>query len=171
MSIFKDIWKGLGNVLKAIGHLFAADILPFAIDATQDINVAVKSGEAQAVVDILTGFNSGAGHLAQGILDEAKALAPKVLATELGLQALETGATAESAVAWARGVVTAYGSADDITKSKVWNTLATKLAILYDNGRTANKTWIQWAQTIEEGFQAIKQAIADNAAQDSEGAE
>lgn len=161
MSIFKDILKGIGKVLKAIGHLFAADILPFAIDATQDINVAVKSGEAQAVVDILTGFNSGAGHVAQGILDEAKLLAPKVLATELGLQALESGATAESALDWAKGVVAAYDSADDITKSKVWNTLATKLAILYDNGRTTNKTWIDWAKTVEVAFQAIQQAVTD----------
>lgn len=168
MSIFKDIIKGIGKFFKAIGHLFAADILPFAIDATQDINEAIKSGDAQALVNILGALNSGAGHVAQDILDQAKVLGPKVLATELGLQALEVGATAESSIAWANGVVEAYGSVDDITKSKVWNTLATKLAILYDNGRTTNKTWIDWAETVEEAFQAITKAVADNQADQEE---
>lgn len=165
MSIFTKIIHGLGVAASAVGHflahLFAADILPFAIEITQDFNEAVKSGDAQTVVNLLKSIYPGAGTIAQDILYEAQTLGPKVLATELGLQTLETGASAEDAVTWADGVIQAYGSADLITQSKVWNTLATKLAVLYDNGRQTNKTWIQWASTIEQAFQAIKQAAAD----------
>lgn len=167
MSIFTKLFKALGSVWHFLSHLFAADILPFAIEATQAVNEAVKSGSAQTLVDIINTLNAGAGHLAQGILDEAKVLGPKVLATELGLQALETGATPESAIQWAEGVIQAYGSASLIDQSKVWNALATKLAVLYDNGRQTDKTWMEWAKTVEEAFQAIKQAAADQAAEDA----
>lgn len=167
MSIFTKLFKALGSAWHFLSHLFAADILPFAIEATQTINEAVKSGSAQTLVDVINALNTGAGHIAQDILDEAKVLGPKVLSTELGLQALETGATAETAIQWAEGVVQAYGSASLIDRSKVWNALATKLAVLYDNGRTANKTWMDWAKTVEEAFQDIKQAAADQAAQDA----
>lgn len=171
MSIFTKIIHGIGVAADAVGHflghLFAADILPFAIEITQEINEAVKSGDAQTLVNILSGIFPGAGHIAQDVLDEAKVLGPKVLATELGLQTLEAGANAEDVVAWANGVIQSYGSADLLTKSKVWNALATKLAALYDNGRQTNKTWMQWAVTVEEAFQAIQQAAAS---QDEQGA-
>lgn len=168
MSFFKniiaDIGKGLGAAWHAIAHLFAADVLPVAIEVTEAWNDAVTSGDAQEVVDVLKGINPTAGKVAEEILDEGAVLGPKILATELGLQQLEAGSNAETDVAFANSVIQAYGSADEITKSKVWNTLATKLAILYDNGRTQDKTWIDWAKTIETAFQAIKAATAQAAA-------
>lgn len=173
MSFFKniiaDIGKGLGAAWHAIAHLFAADILPIAIEVTEVWNTAVTSGSAQAVVDVLEGINPTAGKVAQGILDEGKVLGPKILATELGLQQLEAGSNAETDVAFANSVIEAYGSASAIQKSKVWSILATELAVLYDNGRVQDKTWIDWAKTVEAAFQAIKaaeaQAAADNADQ------
>lgn len=161
MNIFKTVINGLGSAWHWIAHLFAADILPIAIDAAQDVNIAVKSGIPQAVVDAIDGLNSNAGHIAQEILDEAKVLAPKVLATALGLQALEAGANAETSTAWAADVIKAYGSASLVTQSKVWSDLATSLAVLYDNGRNNNKTWAQWINTVEQAFQAIQKAVAD----------
>ena len=182
MSIFKKVIHALGDAGAAVGHavvgalhaigkLFAADILPFAIDVTEDINNAVKSGDAQTLVNIIKALNAGAGTVAQGVLDEAKVLGPKVLATELGLQALETGATPQAAIDWAQSVIDAYGSATLVKQSKIWNDLATELAILYDQGRTKNKTWIQWAETVEEAFQAVKKAIEAQQAEQNDDAQ
>lgn len=165
MSIFKkiiaDIGHVAGSVWKAISHLFAADILPAAIAVTEDINNAVKSGTAQEVVSVLIAINPQVGNVAQDILNEAQTLAPKILATELGLQTLESGATAEQAVAWAQSVVNAYASATQIQQTKVWSTLATQLAVLFDNGRTQNKTWADWIGTVDQAFKAIQQAVAN----------
>ncbi len=167
MSIFSKVFGAIGNaassVWKAISHLFAADILPAAIDVTEDINNAIKSGTAQEVVDILNSIDSKVGTVAQDLLNEAQTLAPKVLASELGLQTLESGATAEQAVTWAQSVIDAYASSSQITQTKVWSTLATTLAVLYDNGRTTNKTWADWLGTVDQAFKAIKAAIAANA--------
>jgi hypothetical protein len=164
MNIFKTVINGIGSGLSAawhaIAHLFAADILPFAIDLAEDYNQAVKSGVPQAVVDVIKGVNANAGKVAQELADEAAVLAPKVLATALGLQALESGTTPEQEVAWAQGLIDAYGSANLVKTSKAWTTLATELAVLYDNGRTTNKTWAQWTDTIEKAFQAIQRAVA-----------
>jgi len=171
MSIFTKIWGDVKWLGKTIGHLFAADILPFAIEATQKINEAVKSGEAQQLVDVLKGLYPGAGQIGQAILDEAQVLGPKVLSTELGLQALETSNTPQADIAFAQSVIDAYGSADLIKQSKTWNSLATQLTILYDQGKTQDKTWMDWAGTVEQGFKAIQQAIADQKAADDAATE
>jgi hypothetical protein len=168
MNIFKTVINGLGSAWHWLAHLFAADILPIAIDLTEDYNLAVKSGIPQAIVDVIKGANAGAGKIAQGIIDEAAILAPKVMATALGLQALESGATPEQEVAWAASLIEAYGSADLVKQSKVWTMLATELAILYDNGRTANKTWAQWTETVEKAFQLIQKAVADAKAEQTD---
>lgn len=168
MSIFTKVIHGLGVAGKAIGHflghLFAADVIPIAIDITEEINQAIQSGSAQTLVNVLDSIDPQIGAIGQDIVNEAKVLGPKVLATELGLQALETGATAESAVAWGEGVIQAYGSADLLTKTKTLNAVATKLAVLFDQGRQTNKTWMDWAQTVQDAFDIIKQQAAADAA-------
>lgn len=165
MSIFTKFWGDVKWLGKQIGHLFAAKILPFAIKETEVINNAIKSGDAQKLVDALKDVSPAAGEIGQDVLDEGKILTPKILATELGVQQLlSTGNDPQADIDFAQSLIDAYGSADLIQRSKTWNTLATQLGILYDQGKTKNKTWIQWANTIEEGFQLIKKAIADSTA-------
>lgn len=160
-TFLHGIGTGVVSALKWIGHLFAADILPFAIEATEAWNEAVKSGEAQAIVNLLTQISPTAGHIGQDVLNEGAELGPKVLSAELGLQALESGATAEQEVAWAQSLLDAFGSASWIKQTKAWNSLATNLAILYDQGRQQNKTWMDWAQTVQAAFDKITEAAAE----------
>lgn len=152
MSIFTKFWD-------LIKHIFGGSLAKLAIAITQDVNIALKSGIPDKII---AAIDPNPDHLPEELLAKAKALIPKVLAAELGLQALVADASEEAAQAWVQSIIEAFGSADLIKQSKVWNALATELTILFDNGKTAGLTWIQWADKAEEAFQDVQKAIADS---------
>jgi hypothetical protein len=154
MSIFTNFWSWIKKAFTSLNHV--------AVAVTQDYNQALKSGLVDQVVTVLTAISPAAGHLAAGIEAESKILVPKIIETELGVAALGAAPTAAGEVAWANSVLQAYGSASTIKQSKLWSTLATELAILFDQGKTTNKTWADWGADIETAFQDIQQAVADN---------
>lgn len=152
MSIFTKFWD-------LVKHIFGSDLAKVAIAITQDVNIALKSGVPDAII---AAIDPNPDHIPEELLAGAKALIPKVMAAELGLVAVAADATPEAAQSWVESIIEAFGSATLVRQSKVWNSLATQLTILFDNGKTQGLTWIQWANKAEEAFQDVQKAVADS---------
>lgn len=161
MSIFSasgflgKIWAALkGAVTKA-----QVTLLPEAILITEAVNNALKSG---LVDDLVVAISPALKGVPAALLTAAQGLIPKVLASELGLQALSSGATPQDAAAWAQSVITAFAglNANLVSESKIWTNLAASLVVLFDQGKTTNKTWIDWADTADQAFKEIQAAAA-----------
>jgi hypothetical protein len=149
----------LGKLWAGIKSLFVKAeevLLPEAISITEDVNTAIKSG---TVADVVNAISPSMGGIPAKLLTAAQVLVPKILAAELGLQALNSGATPEDAAAWAQSAIAAFASKDFTAQSKVWTNLAASLVILFDDGKTTNKTWIDWANTADQAFQKIQAAV------------
>lgn len=159
MSIFSSggflgkIWSGIKSLFTKVEE----QLLPEAINITEDINNAIKSGLVQ---DVVNAISPSMGGIPAKLLAGAQDLVPKVLATELGLEALKSGATSADATTWAQNAIAAFATKDFTAQSKVWTTLVTQLIILFDDGKTTNKTWIDWANTGQQAFLKIKAAVA-----------
>src|ERR1700761_9298315 len=98
-GLFGKIWsgikKGVTVAADAIADVFKdvqLEFLPEAVVITQDLMTAVTSGLVEDVVEAL---NPVLGGLPEDILNVAKSTLPKVLAAELGLQALGENPTAD----------------------------------------------------------------------------
>lgn len=159
MSIFSSggflgkIWSGIKSLFTKIEE----QLLPEAINITEDINNAIKSGLVQDVVNAISPSMNG---IPSKLLAAAQDLVPKVLTAELGLEALKAGAPPADATAWAQSAIAAFATKDFTAQSKVWTSLVTELVILFDDGKTTNKTWIDWANTAQQAFIKIKAAVA-----------
>lgn len=159
MSIFSStgflgkIWSGIKGLFVKVEEEF----LPEAINITEGINNAIKSGLVQ---DVVAAISPSMGGLPAKLLAAAQDLVPKVLASELGLEALKAGATPADATAWAQSAIAAFATKDFTAQSKVWTNLVTEVIILFDDGKTTNKTWIDWANTGQQAFIKIKAAVA-----------
>lgn len=159
MSIFSS-GGFLGKIWSGIKSLFIKEeeqLLPEAINITEGINNAIKSGLVQDVVDAIS---PSMGGIPAKLLAGAQQIIPKVLATELGLQALKSGATPADATAWAQSAIAAFATKDFTAQSKVWTNLVTELIILFDDAKTKDKSWIDWANTGQQAFLKIKAAVA-----------
>ena len=161
MSIFSStgflgkIWAAIkGAVTK-----FQVTLLPEAILITEAVNNALKSG---LVDDLVTAISPSLKGVPATLLTAAQALIPKVLAPELGLEALAADATPAAAAEWAQSTITAFAglNANLVAESKIWTNLAASLVILFDQGKTTNTTWIQWADTADQAFKQIQAAAA-----------
>lgn len=150
----------LGKIWTGIKSLFVETekvLLPEVIDITEDVNNAIKN---QSVDDLVNALSPKLGGVPSALLTGAQVLIPKVLAAELGLQALQTGATPQDAANWAQSVIAAFSTRTDITsKSKVWTNLAASLAVLFDQGKTQNKNWVYWVNLADTAFNQIQTAV------------
>lgn len=161
MSIFSStgflgkIWTGIKGLFVKVEE----QLLPEAINITEDINNALKN---QNVIDLVTALSPKLDGIPAAVLSTAQTLIPKILAAELGLQALQSGATPQDAATWAQNVVTAFaGINSNLTaQSKIWSNLAASLAVLFDQGKTANQTWVYWINLADQAFQKIQAAVA-----------
>lgn len=154
-GFFGKLWADIkGLVVKG-----ETVLLPEVIQITEFVNNAIKN---QSVDDLIEAISPKLAGIPGALLTGAQALIPKVLAAELGLQALQSGATPQDAANWAQGVITAFaGVSSNVTaSSKIWTNLAASLAVLFDQGKTANKNWVYWMNLADTGFQQIKTAIA-----------
>jgi|GEM_PF-6316016 len=158
-SFFGKIWAGIKGLFVKVEEIF----LPEAILITEGINNALKSGIVTDLVDAISPKLAG---VPAELLTAAQDLIPKVLASELGLEALKSGATPQDAANWAQSVITAFAgiSSNLVATSKIWTNLAASLVILFDQGKTTNQTWIQWAETADQAFKQIQAASAAAAA-------
>lgn len=158
-SFLGKIWAKIkGAVVKA-----EVVLLPEAILITEAVNNALKSG---LVTDLVDAISPKMDDIPADLLTAAQSLVPKVLASELGLEALSSGATPQDAANWAQSAITAFAgkNADLVATSKIWTDLAASLAVLFDQGKTTNKTWIDWADTADQAFKQIQAASAAAAA-------
>lgn len=159
MSIFSStgflgkLWTGIKSLFVKVEE----QLLPEAINITEDVNNAIKSGIVQ---DVVAAISPALGGVPAKLLAGAQVLVPKILAAELGLEALKSGATPEDAATWAQNAIAAFAGKTFTAQTKVWTNLAAELAILFDDGKTTNKTWIDWANTAEQAFQKIQAAVA-----------
>lgn len=134
-------------------------LLPEAILITEAVNNALKSG---LVDDLVTAISPTLKGVPAALLTAAQGLIPKILASELGLEALAADATPVAAAAWAQSVITAFAGLNSnlVSESKIWTNLAAALVVLFDQGKTTNKTWIDWADTADQAFKEIQAAAA-----------
>lgn len=159
MSIFSSngflghLWAGVKSLFVKVEEQF----LPEAISITEAVNNAIKTGVVQ---DIIAAISPELDGIPAKVLTAAQDLVPKLLSAELGLEALKTGATPQDAIAWANSAISAFAGKTLTEQSGIWTNLATELVILFDQGKTADKTWIDWANTAEQAFQKIQAAIA-----------
>lgn len=154
-SFFGKLWAALKSaVTKA-----QVTLLPEAILITEAVNNALKSG---LVDDLVTAISPSLKGVPAALLTAAQGLIPKILASELGLQGLAAGATPQDAATWAQSVITAFAglNANLVSESKIWTNLAASLIVLFDQGKTTNKTWIDWANTADQAFKEIQAAAA-----------
>ncbi len=161
MSIFSStgflgkIWAAIKGAVTKV----QVTLLPEAILITESVNNALKSG---LVTDLVDAISPKFANIPAAVLAEAQTLIPKVLASELGLEALSAGATPQDAANWAQSVITAFAgvSSNLVATSKIWTNLAASLVVLFDQGKTTNQTWIQWAETADQAFKQIQAAAA-----------
>lgn len=161
MSIFSStgflgkIWAAIKGAVTKV----QVTLLPEAILITEAVNNALKSG---LVEDLVAAISPSMKDIPAAVLVEAQTLVPKVLASELGLQALSAGSTPQDAANWAQSVITAFAgvSSNLVASSKIWTNLAASLVVLFDQGKTTDKTWIDWANTADEAFKQIQAAAA-----------
>jgi hypothetical protein len=158
-SFLGKIWAAIKSAVTKV----QVTLLPEAILLTEAVNNALKSGLVTDLVDAISPKMAG---VPAELLTAAQTLIPKVLASELGLEALSSGATPQDAANWAQSVITAFAgvSSNLVASSKIWTNLAASLAVLFDQGKTTNTTWIQWANTADEAFKEIQTASAAAAA-------
>ncbi len=163
-SLLGKIWGGIKTgvtaAAKAVASVFEdveIEYLPEAITITEDAISALDSAAAEDVAEILNPVLAG---IPEKFLAEAKVLAPKILSSELGLQALGATPTLAEGEAWAQSVIQAYGSASALQKSKIYSTLLTSLVTLFNQGKAENATWLQWANLADQALQQTKAAIA-----------
>lgn len=154
-SFLGKVWAAI----KAAVTKVQVTLLPEAILITEAVNNAIKSG---LVDDLVAAISPSLKGVPAALLTEAQTLIPKVLASELGLQALAAGSTPQDAANWAQSVITAFAgvSSNLVTTSKIWTNLAASLVVLFDQGKTTNQTWIQWADTADQAFKQIQAAAA-----------
>src|ERR1700753_4111264 len=161
MSIFSG-FAGLASKIWAdIKGLFVKTeevLLPEAVQITEVVNNALHN---QSVEDLVAALSPKFDGIPEAVLTTAQGIIPKILAAELGLQALQSGATPQDAANWAQSVISAFaGVSSNITvKSKIWTDLAASLAVLFDQGKTANKDWVYWVNLADQAFQKIQAAI------------
>jgi len=159
MSIFSS--NGfLGKIWTDIKGLFVKieeEFLPEAIAYATAVNNALKSG---LVTDVVSAINATLDGVPEKLLTAAQSLTPKILAQLLGLQAFDASATPQAATAWAQSVIDAYAGKNVVEQSGIWANLVTELVILFDQGKTTDKTWLDWANTADQALQKIQTAIA-----------
>lgn len=158
-SFLGKVWAGIKGLFVKVEEV----LLPEAILITESVNNALKSGLVTDVVDAISPKLAG---VPAELLTAAQALIPKVLSAELGLEALKSGATPQDAANWAQSVITAFAGVNSnlVATSKIWTNLAASLAVLFDQGKTTNKTWIDWVNTADAAFKQIQAASAAAAA-------
>jgi hypothetical protein len=154
-GFFGKIWAAIKGAVTKV----QVTLLPEAIIITEAVNNALKSG---LVDDVVAAISPSLKGIPSALLSAAQSLIPKVLASELGLEALGASATPAAAAAWAQSVITAFAGLNSnlVAESKIWTNLAASLVILFDQGKTTNTTWIQWANTADEAFKEIQAAAA-----------
>jgi len=160
MSIFSKVGGFFGVLFNDLKELFQKaeeKLLPEAIIITQDVNAALNSG---LVEDVVAAISPKLAGIPAGILTAAQALVPKVLAAELGLQALQSGATPQDAANWAQNAISSFAGKNFTAQTKVYTNLAAELAVLFDQGKTADKTWADWVGTADQAFKKIQAAVA-----------
>lgn len=161
MSIFSStgflgkIWAAIKGAVTKVQVV----LLPEGILITEAVNNALKSG---IVTDLVEAISPKLENIPAAVLAEAQVLIPKILASELGLQALAANATPQDAADWAQSAITAFAgvSSNLVASSKIWTNLAASLVVLFDQGKTTDKTWIDWANTADEAFKQIQAAVA-----------
>lgn len=161
MSLFSStgflgkLWAGIKGLFVKVEE----KLLPEVISITEDINNALKNSSLD---DLIAAISPKLGGVPDALLAGAQTLIPKILAAELGLQGLQSGATPQDAANWAQSVITAFaGVSSNITaSSKIWTNLAASLAVLFDQGQTTGKTWVYWINLADQAFQQIKTAVA-----------
>lgn len=151
----------LGKLWADIKGLFVKveeQLLPEAVSITEGINNALNN---QSVDDLVAAISPKFAGIPEAVLVAGQALVPKILAAELGLEALKSGATPQDAANWAQSAITAFaGVSSSVTaKSKIWTNLAASLAELFDQGKTANQTWVYWVNLADQAFQKIQAAV------------
>jgi hypothetical protein len=154
-GILGEFWSGIkGLFVKA-----EEEFLPEVIVITQDINAALQN---QSVDDLIDAISPKMAGIPGALLTGAQVLVPKILTAELGLEALQSGATPQAAAAWAQSAITAFaGISSNVTAvSKVWTNLAASLAVLFDNGKTANQPWTFWTNLAATALTKIQTAVA-----------
>lgn len=161
MSIFSSTgllgkwWSAVKSLFTKIEEVF----LPEVITITQAINSAINNKDVDALIAAISPKLDG---IPGAVLSTAQTIIPKVLAAELGLQALQSGATPQDAANWAQSVITAFAGINSslVATSKVWTSLAASLAILFDQGKTVDKNWAYWVSLAEQAYVKIQAAIA-----------
>lgn len=158
-SFLGKIWAAIKSAVTKVEVV----LLPEAILLTEAVNNALKSG---LVTDLVEAISPKMAGIPGDLLAAANSLIPKILASELGLEALSSGATPQDAANWAQSAIKAFAnkSSDIVATSKIWTNLAASLAVLFDQGKTTNKTWIDWANTADQAFKQIQAASAAAAA-------
>lgn len=160
MSIFSStgflgkIWADIKSLFTKVEEV----LLPEAIQITEGVNNALNN---QSVEDLVAAISPKLDGVPEEILTGAQSVVPKILAAELGLQGLQSGATPQDAANWAQSVITAFAgvNSDTVKTSKIWTDLAASLAVLFDQGKTAGKNWIYWANLADQAFQKIQAAV------------
>jgi hypothetical protein len=157
MGIFSWVPKLWADIKKAFTSI-QVDGLKIAIAITGDINTALKSGIVQ---DLVKALDPNPEHLPAEILTAAQNIIPKVLAAELGLQALIQNPTPDQQAAFATEVLTAFGVKNALQKGKIYTNLATELTILFKQTEASNNSWGGWAAAVEQGYEDV-QAVLTN---------
>lgn len=166
-GFFGKIWAGVKKAVSTVFKDVEVEFLPEIITLTEDLNQAATSG---VVEDVVAALNPELGGVPEEILKGVQTLGPKILATELGLEALGEAPTEAATAAWVQSVITAYAKASIATTSKIWLNLATSLTVLYNQGKAENATWIEWENLSQQAFDQVKAAIAAAKANPSDAA-
>lgn len=157
-------WTGIKKEVTIISSDIAdvfkdveTDVMPELVLITQDVNVALNSG---VVEDVVAAINPEMGGVPEKLLTLAQTVTPKVLADELGIEALGTSPSVADATAWAQSAIAAFASKTFTQQTKIYSTLLGTLASEYQGEKASGATWIQWLDFGQKVYGQVMAAIA-----------
>lgn len=166
----------MSNIFTAIGTFFsktlphaiadffkaaATDGDKIAVAITEGIQTALKSGALNDLALIIEGIFPGVKNIPADLVSQLNLLVPKVLAAELGIQALAPNASEADIQTFTQGVLDAFNVKAD--KSKLYSTLTGEIyTILRAYTGQSSMTWAEVIAKVEAAFQAYKNDQADS---------
>ena len=156
MSFISKAWTWVKKEFTS----FETGGIKVAVAVTEDINTALNSGDVDDIQEALAAVDPNLAPLSAEVVAQAKVTVPKVLADELGLETLIADPTPTQAQAWLMSVVSAFGNATLIQKSKLYSTLAVQLAQIYGATIANANNWAGWINAVQEGFEDYKADVA-----------
>lgn len=150
------------NVFKKVSLFFKKAISKvkefsgkFAVEATEELQKALKNGTADALAQIISATFPKAKDLPQKVVAELKIIVPKVLAAELALKELPENPTEKDIKKFADAVLKAFNVENN--NSKLWTTFGAQIYGILEQDK--KRTFASLVRDIEEAYQLYKDIV------------